>query len=224
MALSHSPSIVTNGLVMCLDAANPKSYPGSGTTWYNLIPGGVNGTLTNGPTYNSANGGSMVFDGTNDYVSTNLVLPSPTTTATTFDIVFKNNSTSTFKGLIGASSYQSTGFSVGFMGLSTMRNTYNASSLSFENDFSYNSSDISNGIFIFNGRNINIYRNSILSSSFTASFDSVQSLSGIQIGRNLQGGWGTSQVDIYSVKIYNRALTADEISQNFNAHRGRYGI
>ena len=48
--LAHSPSIVMNGLTLCLDAGNRKSYPGSGTTWYNLIPGGVNGTLTNGPT------------------------------------------------------------------------------------------------------------------------------------------------------------------------------
>jgi hypothetical protein len=224
MALAHSPRIVTDGLVLCLDAANPKSYPGSGTTWSDLSGNGNNGTLTNGPTFNSGNGGNIIFDGTNDYVSTNLILSSPTTTATTFDIVFKNNSTSTFRGLIGASSYNETGFSIGFIGLSTMRNTYNASNLNFENQFSYNSSVISNGIFIFNGRNINIYRNSILSSSFTASFDAVQNSSGIQIGRNLQGGWGTSQVDIYSVKIYNRALTAAEIQQNFNATRSRYGI
>jgi hypothetical protein len=64
--LAHSPSIVMNNLVLCLDAGNSKSYPGSGTTWYNLIPGGVNGTLTNGPTYSSANGGVIVLDGVND--------------------------------------------------------------------------------------------------------------------------------------------------------------
>ena len=57
-----------NGLVLALDAGNIKSYPGSGTTWYNLIPGGVNGTLTNGPTYSSANGGVIVLDGVNNYI------------------------------------------------------------------------------------------------------------------------------------------------------------
>ena len=62
-------NIVTNGLVLNLDATNPRSYPQpyNGTTWINLA-GTNNGTLTNGPTYNSANGGSIIFDGTNDYV------------------------------------------------------------------------------------------------------------------------------------------------------------
>ena len=78
MGLSHSPSIITQNLVLCLDAANSKSYPGSGTTWYNLIPGGVNGTLTNGPTYSSANGGVIALDGVNDYISlTNSLPPIP---------------------------------------------------------------------------------------------------------------------------------------------------
>jgi hypothetical protein len=69
MALSHSPSIVTNSLVLCLDAANPKSYPGSGTTWTDLSGLGNNGTLVNGVGYTSVNRGSLVFDGVNDYVT-----------------------------------------------------------------------------------------------------------------------------------------------------------
>jgi hypothetical protein len=68
MAFNYSPKIVTDGLVLCLDAANNRSYPGSGTAWTDLSRGGNNGALTNGPTFNSANGGSIVFDGTNDYV------------------------------------------------------------------------------------------------------------------------------------------------------------
>ena len=63
MALNHSPSIVTNGLVLCLDAANTKSYPGSGTTWTDISGNGTSGTLTNGPVFNSANLGYFVFDG-----------------------------------------------------------------------------------------------------------------------------------------------------------------
>jgi len=69
MGLSHSPRIVTNGLVLCLDAGNRQSYPGSGTTWTDLSGNGKNGTLTNGPTYTSANVGAIVFDGVDDYVS-----------------------------------------------------------------------------------------------------------------------------------------------------------
>ena len=68
MALFHSPSIVTNGLVLCLDAGNRKSYPGSGNTWTDLSGNGNTGTLEGDVGYNSANGGSLVFDGTDDYI------------------------------------------------------------------------------------------------------------------------------------------------------------
>jgi hypothetical protein len=67
MGLTHSPRIVTDGLVFCLDAANKLSYAGTGNTWTDLV-GGNNGTLTNGPTFSEENGGSLVFDGANDYV------------------------------------------------------------------------------------------------------------------------------------------------------------
>ena len=58
MAFNYSPKIVTNGLVLCLDAANPKSYVSGSTKWNDLSKNYLNGTLTNGPTFNSANGGS----------------------------------------------------------------------------------------------------------------------------------------------------------------------
>lgn len=63
-----SSKIVTDGLVLNLDGANPKSYLSGSTDWYDLTYYKNNGTLTNGPTYNSNNNGSIVFDGTNDYV------------------------------------------------------------------------------------------------------------------------------------------------------------
>ena len=64
---ANNAPIVTDGLVFYVDAGNSNSYPGSGTTWSDLI-GSNDGALTNGPTFDSANGGSIVFDGTNDYV------------------------------------------------------------------------------------------------------------------------------------------------------------
>lgn len=63
---ANNAPIVIDGLVFYVDAGNSNSYPGSGTTWTDLV-GSNDGTLTNGPTYNSANGGSIVFDGVNDY-------------------------------------------------------------------------------------------------------------------------------------------------------------
>ena len=69
MSTLQSGHIITDGLVIALDAANTKSYPGSGTTWSDLSGNSNNGTLTNGPTFNSRNGGSIVFDGVDDYVT-----------------------------------------------------------------------------------------------------------------------------------------------------------
>ena len=69
MATKYSPKIITNGLVLSLDAANNKSYPRSGTTWTDLSGNSNTGTLTNGPSFNDGNQGSIVFDGTDDYVN-----------------------------------------------------------------------------------------------------------------------------------------------------------
>ena len=69
MGLSHSPRIVTDGLVFCVDAGDKMSYPGAGTTWTDLSKNRNNGTLINGPTFDSANGGSISLDGSNDYIS-----------------------------------------------------------------------------------------------------------------------------------------------------------
>ena len=71
MGLAHSPRIVTEGLVLALDAGNTKSYPGSGTTWTDLSGKGNNGSLTsmNGNNYNSANGGYLDFDGSIDQIN-----------------------------------------------------------------------------------------------------------------------------------------------------------
>ena len=68
MGLTHSPRIVTDGLVFCVDPANARSYPGTGTTLTDL-EGSNNGTLTNGPTFSSNNRGVFTLDGTNDYIA-----------------------------------------------------------------------------------------------------------------------------------------------------------
>lgn len=92
MALNHSPKIVTNGLVLYLDAANQKSYPGSGTTWTDLSGNGNTGTLTNGPTFSANNNGGIVFDGANDYVSiSNSSSLNITGRNITIEVIFKSN-------------------------------------------------------------------------------------------------------------------------------------
>ena len=68
MGFYRGPHIITDGLVLYLDAANTKSYQSGSATWLDKSGNNYNGTLTNGPTFSSTNGGSIVFDGTNDYV------------------------------------------------------------------------------------------------------------------------------------------------------------
>ena len=69
MGLGHSPSVVTSGLVLALDAGNTKSYPGSGATWTDLSGNGNTGTLQNSPTYSSANSGYFTLNGSTQYAT-----------------------------------------------------------------------------------------------------------------------------------------------------------
>ena len=69
MGIGYNPSVVSDGLVLCLDAGNIKSYPGSGTTWTDIGGNQNNGTFVNGPSYNSSAGGSIVFDGIDDRIN-----------------------------------------------------------------------------------------------------------------------------------------------------------
>ena len=70
MTINYNPSVVTSGLVLCYDAGNPRSYPGSGASWYDASNNGSAGSILNGPTYSSNNLGYFSFDGVNEYVDT----------------------------------------------------------------------------------------------------------------------------------------------------------
>ena len=113
MGINYNPSIATNGLVLCLDAANPKSYPGTGTAWTNLTGLGNNGTLVNSPTYSGANSGSFLFDGTNDYIIANT--QSLNNAPYTLEIAFKISSlSSSDMRLAGAYSGSTSQLTFGF--------------------------------------------------------------------------------------------------------------
>ena len=94
MAFSFSPKIVTDGLVLYLDAANPKSYVSGSTTWRDISRGGNNGTLVNGPTFDSGNGGNIVFDGVDDYsrIEFNTLFNGSSSDSFSIEIIFKRNS------------------------------------------------------------------------------------------------------------------------------------
>jgi len=225
--------IITDGLVLYLDAGKTNSYPGTGTTWTDLSGNSLNGTLTNGPTYDSANLGSIVFDGTNDYVTVaNNALLNPATTITVgayfnissfginsyAPIVYKqNNFTSFFEqyALYLTSTY------VGFVLTGTDRVQKIASSnLDYRNQTIYavGSCDTSTDEMKF-------YVNGglITTIAFTSTFD-INSLS-LSIGGTGNTGTsypGYSNGKIYNVQIYNKILSQAEVTQNYDALRTRF--
>ena len=225
MGLSHSPKIVTNGLVLCLDAGNTKSYPGSGTVWTDLSGNGNNGTLTNGPTFSGTNGGSLVFDGTDDYSTvSNNITPGTGNFAVSVWVYKTETAANRYVWDFGSNG-------------GTL-----SSGTSVTQGFRYYNPSASFGSLYTAGpiHNINTWYNIVISRiSGTTYFYSNGSLitSGADSG-NI-GSWGTTfnigrygggsgyehQGRISSLLVYkDKGLTATEIQQNFTALRGRYGI
>jgi len=224
MACNYQGKIVTNGLVLCLDAADKKSYPGTGTVWTDRSGRGNHGTLTNGPTFSSTNGGSIVFDGVNDIVqksSSTINLSSGISMEMVFkctDITSRSQGFMQFNtGLYYIDFWTGDGrlrWETWVPATSAGGAIYSPTVLS--NNIWYHAvGTFVNGfsILYINGANvISATQNSgSYSSSYTAN---------IIIGQ--YEGYFSGNIAI--AKIYNRALTPEEIKQNFNATRGRFGI
>ena len=228
MAFQYSPKIITNGLVLSLDAANKKSYVGSGTTWADLSGNSNNGILTNGPTFDSGNGGNIVFDGVNDEVSTTYEIGITSNTPRTLELWCYISSTQK-KNIMGYGAastsnqfdtilwYDSGYYRVighyygsGYDTLSTLplRNTININSWN-------------QIIHTYNGTDVSIYTNGVFSNSKTLSLDTSDSV--LYFGRGIFGSYNYSSSKIAKVSVYNRALTSDEILQNYNALKSRFG-
>jgi len=235
MALAHSPKIITDGLVLCLDAGNTKSYPGSGTTWTDLSGQGNNGTLTNmdGANLDSANGGSLTFDGTNEYVelSTITLLRASSTISAWINIDdFTTGKTSTGRVFI-----RRTGFNFNNLiafyngGYSFETNTNsNPHEISGRTTGSVSSSAISAGSWfhfslVFDSNTFYGYVNGVLTGS--ASLANNLFFDRIGDGSNFADSYPAyMKGKISNFTVYNRALTASEVKQNFNATRSRFGI
>lgn len=236
MSLSHSPSIVTNGLVLALDAANSRSYPGTGTTWTDLSGNGYTGTLTNGPTYSSANNGSIVFDGVNDCVNrsesintgqnfTFGVWLNPTAVGITRRCIMTNAQNWLTND---AGWYFSVGQTGGNNRFFISIGSDNAYAISSDNVITTGAWQYLVATVASGGLTINLYKNEILQSQ-SASVLSSRTISYSKAAYYIAQRDPTAGGDFYTgnigqISIYNRVLTAAEISQNFNALRGRYGI
>lgn len=215
--------VITDGLVLYLDAGFAESYPKGGTTWYDLSGNGYNGTLTNGPTYSSVNGGGIAFDGSNDYVDITSNLGIASNIACTLDLILKvdtNTSSVVENPIIRIGTATTNQMRLLFMRYGNFAISYYANDYTFNYTVSINT--IYNVTFIENGSGlVSLYINGVLqdSSSLTAPNTSGNSTN---IGR-----WSTNTFfngDIYNVKIYNRALSSTEITQNYNALKGRFGL
>ena len=218
MATLYSPKIVSDGLVLCLDAANPKSYIGSGTTWNDLSGNSNNGTLTNGPAFNSENGGSIVFDGTNDYVNLPYLLLSASQDFT-INIWIKANSHGA--GTIFCN-YPAGNLQLVY-GTSNMGMWLNNNSTYLDSPAT---EFTTNPVFFtaqrIGGNETRVYLNAILKKT-GASTSTIGSVSNFRMGTNTNG----SEVyngNIAQVSIYNRALSTSEVLQNFNATKARFGL
>jgi hypothetical protein len=237
MGFNYSPKIVTDGLVMYLDAANSKSYPGSGTTWGDLSRGGNNGTLVNGPTFSTTNNGMFTLNGTNQNVSSNVgtILNIGTTISVTFSCWIRYTvSAANYTGLIAktTSTNPDTGFQM----------------LLYTNKLSCELA--AGGVFIGPGniigttilntgqwfntvltinRNTNTvsaYVNGVLESSVTnasVSSNNLTSTSNLLIGVERTSGLFLNG-NIASAQVYTVALSASEIAQNYNTQKSRFGL
>lgn len=216
MAFSYSPKIVTDGLVLYLDAANPYSYVSGSTNWNDLSRSQVSGSLINGPTFNSTNGGGIVFDGINDYVATNFLIPSGNTSKT-MEVCFKLSSLKNQYIAFGGSTVNG-----GMFGLIVWLNQfmfwgYNVDLTSTITPL-INTTYCVTIVYDSTQTKMFLYINSVLNNSVVQTLNTVNG-NPLAIANTI-----FSDATIYSTKVYNRALSASEVLQNYNATKTRFGL
>jgi hypothetical protein len=239
MATNYNPRIVTDGLVLCLDAGNTKSYPGPLPVagWYDLSGNGNNGTL-NGVGYNSGNGGSLTFDYADDYITTTGMGNFSYTNGITVSVWHYNGGgTGPYRGVVnnGTDADRYGGFDLRYGREDYFGGTDNGTSLNWRIT---NSGGTASSRVIYANVNewhhyVGTYDNSVVRVYKDGQlFDSITHSGGGQLkttsdSTTIGRSPGTSEYldgRLSQVSIYNKALTAAEIQQNFNATRGRFGI
>jgi hypothetical protein len=219
--------IVTDGLVLNLDAGTPLSYPGTGTTWTDLSGYGNNGTLVNGVGYTADNGGALTFDGVDDYVTGNITLGITNVSIN----CWVNISTTSKKGAFLKVGEGAAGYATG-VGNNVMDVNGNEIIAVFPG-IRWIDTNTNYGTgwkyvtLVLNASSVpSIYVNSTLIGSFPGNTPNSPG-NAYYIGRSVGDepvGVRAFNGNIAQVSIYNKALTASEITQNYNALKGRYGL
>jgi len=226
MSAIGGPNIVEDGLVLALDAANVKSYPGSGTNWTDLSGNGNNGTLTNGPTFDSANLGSISFDGVDDYIDMGDKFNTLTGTIS-FWIKLTNSisvpssqnqrpwgKNGNFESRWGGGNTTSNASLINDIGASNSTQTVQNEWL---NTVWYNIATT----YDESTNTSKIYVQGVLNATGTAG--NVTGLTGnFNIGRSSTGGYIDGKISNFL--IYDRVLLSTEVLQNYNATKGRFGL
>jgi hypothetical protein len=242
MSVEGGPDIVTNGLVLYLDAANNRSIVSGSTTWFDLSRNGNTGSLINGPTYSSANGGGIVLDATDDWIS---IVPNSSLKVDGGDFtIFSVHRIGTVMDNYGNFFYQGSDDNFqggGIANKSIFFQRYQNDSV--ELDFYGNGVRVNFGTNSFAANTLVFiavsfkktaltsvfFRNGVFSSTQThTGSPSFTTLSAVQIGKRYINGYFFSTKDLagtnYITMLYNRSLTNSEILKNYNATKGRYGL
>jgi hypothetical protein len=218
MALQHHPRIVSNGLLMYIDAANTRSYSGSGNTALGLITG-IDGTLVNGVGFTTANNGAFTFDGSNDYINFGNSSAVQQSSGTLSAWAKASSPGGGYRGIIAKQgayglfytdsvlvAYDWAADAPRSTGINIADNTWKNVVLTYQ-------SGVSNGTRIY------INGVSVLTTTITI-FNQINNLFGGAEANASQ--FASCQVS--SFKMYNRVLTATEVLQNYNATKRRYGL
>ena len=231
MGLNHSPKIVTNGLILAFDAANIKSYPGSGTNWQDILSSTV-ATMVGTPTFTNQFAGyfamNSAFGGTNSFT-----LPNDFTTATADFTVIHLGRYRTYTGTsrprVFTGKLSTTTIEVGYLDTGSGGSQYIRVNNPVGNSTFISKGDvaITDNVWqmhsaVVQGVTASFYLNKNL---LTTSASTVPNLTGSTASIGGSSAATSATVgDIAFVLYYNKALTATEISQNFNAFRGRFNI
>jgi len=238
MAAYKGPKIITDGLVMQLDAADIRSYPGTGTLWSDVAIANnfINATLIASPTYNTGNKGYFTFNGTTQYAN---VGSSPVINALTTSVTVSSWVNIAAYPTSGRPSIYTTGAGVGglsqqtylrlnFTGASLEIGTTNTVGTDHKTTYAYSNLTLNtwyNIVGKYTGAAWQLYVNGILANS-TVDFTGPQNVgyTTILVGAELNSGLYRQFLNgsVASVYVYNTALSNEQILQNFVALRGRY--
>ena len=241
MGLSHSPRIVTDGLVLCLDAGDKMSYPGAGTTWSDLTKNNHNGTLVNNASFNSGNGGGIVLDGTDDYVEISDFESVDSPSDVSFSCTLKIDDLSTDRDILSKgphNDHAGTAILLWFdKAVGGGQQAGNSNAISVLSNAGGNLVWVSSANNIISADEIftvdvtidastgkiSLYKNAELLASYANSnyAGMPNNSSNFRLGvdnslnKDLPGKF-------YFFRIYNKCLSASEVQQNYNATRGRF--